>query len=146
QWPLENWTGLIHAVLARHPDAKVVLCGAPAEAAMLRAIAATARSERVRAAGDALPLRRLLALCERAAAMISIDTGPAQAAAALGCPLIVLYGAQPPSLWLPRSPTGSGVIALGGLPQHNRVDQIRLDEVISALETLPFRPTSRAAG
>jgi len=93
----------------------------------------------VLAAGDQLPLRRLLALCEHATAMISIDTGPAQAAAALGCPLVVLYGAQPPTMWLPRSPTGSLVVALGGLPERSRVDQITLDEVISAWQALSMR-------
>lgn len=139
QWPLENWTGLVHALLARDATTRIILCGAPAEATMLQMIATAAHSDRVLAAGDQLPLRRLLALSECAAAMISIDTGPAQAAAALGCPVIVLYGSQPPSLWLPRSPTGSAVIALGGLPRRNRVDQIKLDEVIAALGALAFR-------
>jgi heptosyltransferase-2/heptosyltransferase-3 len=145
QWPLANWVGVIHAVLARRPDAKVILCGAPPEALLLCQIARAAGSDRVLAAGDELPLRRLLALCEHATAMVSIDTGPAQAAAALGCPLIVLYGAQPPSLWLPRSPTGSMVMALGGLPQRNRVEQIRLDEVIAALQRLRFRAAACVA-
>ncbi len=139
QWPLANWTGLARAVLARDPAIRLILCGAPPESAMLRAIATAARSPRVFAAGDELPLRRLLALCERAAAMVSIDTGPAHAAAALGCPLIVLYGAQPPSLWKPRSPMASAVITLGGLPQRNRVDQIPLEEVTAALDRLVFR-------
>jgi heptosyltransferase-2/heptosyltransferase-3 len=139
QWPLANWTGLIRAALARHPDLKVILCGAPPETALLRRIAEGAHSPRVLAAGDELPLRRLLALCEYATAMISIDTGPAQAAAALGCPLVVLYGAQPPTLWLPRSPTGSPVVALGGLPERNRVDQISLGEVVAAWRALPLR-------
>ncbi|HEX5352565.1 MAG TPA: glycosyltransferase family 9 protein [Rhodanobacteraceae bacterium] len=139
QWPMVRWVGLIHAVLARRPDAKVVLCGAPPEAALLERIAEAANSKRVLAAGNELPLRRLLALAEHAAAMISIDTGPAQAAAALGCPSIVLYGAQPPSLWLPRSPTGSPVIALGGLPLRDRVDLISLDEVLAAWQALPLR-------
>jgi len=145
QWPPANWVGVIRAVLARRPDAKIVLCGAPPEAALLHQIADASRSDRVLAAGDELPLRRLLALCEHAAAMISIDTGPAQAAAALGCPLIVLYGAQPPSLWLPRSPIGSAVVALGGLPQRNRVDLISLDEVIAAWQGLPLRSSMIAA-
>ena len=143
QWPLAKWAGLARAVLARDPALRIILCGAPPESAMLRAIAASARSSRVFAAGDELPLRRLLALCERAAAMISIDTGPAQAAAALGCPLIVLYGAQPPSLWRPRSPTASAVVALGGLPQRNRVDQVPLEEVTAALDRLRFRTGAR---
>lgn len=143
QWPTERWVGVIHAVLARLPDAQVILCGAPPEAALLRGLAAAAGSESVLAAGDELPLRRLMALCEAASAMLSVDTGPAQIAAALGCPLIVLYGAQPSSLWLPRSPTGSAVVALGGLPERQRVDQITLDEVTTAWQTLPLRlPTT----
>ncbi|HEX5959765.1 MAG TPA: glycosyltransferase family 9 protein [Rhodanobacteraceae bacterium] len=139
QWPLENWVGLVREVLARRADLKVILCGVPAEAALLRTIADAANSERVLAAGGELPLRRLLALCEHAAAMVSVDTGPAQAAAALGCPLLVMYGAQPPSLWLPRSPTGSAVVALGGLPERNRVDRIPLVEALSAWQALPLR-------
>ena len=144
-WPQADWVAVIHAVLSRLPAARIVLCGAPPEAPMLRAIATAACTNRVLAAGDELPLRRLLALCEHASAMISVDTGPAQAAAALGCPLIVLYGAQPPSLWLPRSPTGSAVVPLGGLPEHNRVDQISPDEVVAAWLTLPLRPTPDAS-
>jgi ADP-heptose:LPS heptosyltransferase len=138
-WPPGNWTRLITAILADRPAARAVLCGAPAEAPLLRAIARGLDSTRVLAAGDELPLRRLLALCERASAMVSIDTGPAQAAAALGCPLVVLYGAQPPSLWLPRSPNGSAVIALGGPPRRTRVADITPDEVIAAWRTLPVR-------
>src|SRR5579875_1538273 len=144
-WPLENWTSLIGAVLADDPATRIVLCGAPAEAAMLRAIAQAAGSERVFAAGDELPLRRLLALCERASAMISVDTGPAQAAAALGCPLVVLYGAQPPMLWMPRGPARSAVIALGGLPQRGRVADIAPGEVIAAWRALPRRASPRRA-
>jgi heptosyltransferase-2/heptosyltransferase-3 len=58
--------------------------------------------------------------------------------------LIVLYGAQPSSLWLPRSPTGSAVVALGGLPQRNRVDQITVDEVVAAWQTLSLREAAHA--
>lgn len=147
RWPLENWIGLITHLLDDPEGYRVVLCGAPPEAAMLRGIAASVSSERVLAAGDELPLRRLLALCAHAAMMVSIDTGPAQAAAALGCPLVVLYGAQPPSLWLPRSPGDSAVIALGGLPQRRRVDEIALAEVLAAVSRLEPRvtATSRAA-
>ena len=43
-----------------------------------------------------LPMPRLLALLERAAALVSVDTGPAHAAAALGLPQVVLFGAADP--------------------------------------------------
>ena len=138
-WPNERWAALIHAVLARDPRIHVVLCGVAAEGAVLREIARAADSERVIESSQELPLRRLLALCERAIAMISVDTGPAHAAAAMNCPLIVLYGAASPAQWLPRSPGGSAVIALGGPPQRTRVAQIDLDEVLAAWAKLPLR-------
>ena len=41
--------------------------------------------------GGELPLPRLLALQERAHSMISVNTGPAHSAAAMGCPLVVMF-------------------------------------------------------
>jgi heptosyltransferase-2/heptosyltransferase-3 len=139
RWPSANWTALVRAILERCPDARIVLCGTPREARLLGAIAAAAHSDRVLSSTDGPTLRRLLALCERAVGMISIDSGPAHAAAALGCPLIVLYGPARPSLWLPRSPTDSAVVALGGLPGRDRVDQIAPDEAVAAWRALPLR-------
>ncbi|SRR5579883_2842576 len=138
-WPKERWAELIRAILARDPRIHVVLCGVPAEAAVLRAIGRAVDSGRVLEASRELPLRRLMALCEIACAMISVDTGPAHAAAAMDCPLIVLYGAASPAQWLPRSPGGSAVIALGGPPRRARVAQIELDEVLAAWSKLPLR-------
>src|SRR5690348_12543936 len=138
-WPTERWVELIRELLARDPDLYVILCGVPAERSVLRVIASATDSDHVFEVSGELPLRRLLAILERASGMISVDTGPAHAAAAMGCPLIVLYGASSPSQWLPRSPTGSPVIGLGGPPQRNRVAQISLDEVLAAWDTLPLR-------
>lgn len=138
-WPVERWVELIRQLLARDAGLHVILCGVPAERAVLRAIGGAADSDRVFEASDELPLRRLLALLERASGMISVDTGPAHAAAAMGCPLIVLYGASSPAQWLPRSPTGSAVIGLGGPPRRSRVAQISLEEVLAAWDTLPLR-------
>lgn len=136
-WPTARWTALIRALLTRDAAARIVLCGVPAERAILQSIVRAADSDRVLEASRELPLRRLLALLERASGMISVDTGPAHAAAALGCPLIVLYGASSPAQWLPRSPTGSAVIALGGPPLRTRVAEITLDEVLAAWDRLP---------
>ncbi|WHZ20304.1 MAG: hypothetical protein OJF55_002453 [Rhodanobacteraceae bacterium] len=144
-WPLQHWVTLLRALRAEHPDTRIVLCGAPRETAPLEAIAAASRLGHLDVAARELPLRRLMALAEIACGMVSVDTGPAHVAAALGCPLVVLFGAQPPSLWLPRSPTGSAVVALGGPPQRSRVAQIRPEEVVAALRSLPARGMSRAA-
>ena len=126
-WPVSHWAQLLAKVRARLPDARVLLCGAPAEAPMLREIAAVAACPEVVVAS--LRLRQLFALCERAHSMISVDTGPGHAAAALGVPLTVIFGAEPSRLWLPRGPASSPVLGVGGPPASVRVEQIPVDDV-----------------
>jgi ADP-heptose:LPS heptosyltransferase len=129
-WPVENWASLVQKIRASAPDMLIVLCGAPTEADMLRRIRLSSGPHSVLTAD--VSLRSLLALCEVAHSMISIDTGPAHAAAALGVPLVVMYGAESPGRWLPRSPSGSAVTAVGGPPTSTRVDQIAVHDVFNA--------------
>lgn len=135
-WPAQHWIATLRTLHDDHPEARIVLCGAPHEAALLDAIARDARVPGVDVAARELPLRRLMALADLADGMLSVDTGPAHVAAAMGCPLVVLFGAQSPAVWCPRSPTGSAVIALGGPPRHSRVSTIDPAEVIAALRHL----------
>src|SRR6202043_2102384 len=137
-WPLERWAALLHRIHARLPQAVIVLCGAPRESLLLKWIATAAQLPAVAAAE--LPLPRLLALCARSHSMISVDTGPAHAAAALGLPLVVLFGAHSQQQWLPRSPTGSQVSGVGGPPQSNRLDQISVEAVFAAWCALVTAP------
>jgi ADP-heptose:LPS heptosyltransferase len=129
-WPGESWVALLRRVHAAMPDALLVLCGSPQERPMLDRIQAAAGQPQIVVADPAL--RQLLALCERAHSMISIDTGPAHAAAALGVPLVVMFGAESQLNWLPRSPSGSAVVGIGGPPDSTRVDQISVDDVFEA--------------
>jgi ADP-heptose:LPS heptosyltransferase len=142
-WPLERWAGLLRRIHARLPQAVIVLCGAPRESLLLEWIAAAAQLPAVAAAE--LPLPRLLALCARAHSMISVDTGPAHAAAALGLPLVVLFGAHSQQEWLPRSPSGSPVLGVGGPPQSTRLDQISVETVFAAWCALTAAADARAA-
>ncbi len=129
-WPQANWAALLQQLSAAVPDAVIILCGAPQEGPMLEEIRRSAGCAQVVVAE--LPLRRLLALCQRAHSMISIDTGPAHAAAACGLPLLVMYGAESPAEWLPRSATGSAAVALGGPPRSRRVGELSVAEVFAA--------------
>jgi heptosyltransferase-2/heptosyltransferase-3 len=143
-WPVARWAALAATLSQQTPDARVLLCGAPPEAALLSEIQVQANSAAVHVAAEDLPLRRLLALCEVAQAMVSVDTGPAHIAAALGCPLIVLYGDAPPRNWLPRSASGSEVIPLGGPPVSERVDAIALDDVLAVWNRLTLRASANS--
>lgn len=129
-WGVERWVQLLHRVHRRMPEARLVLTGAPPEMPLIESIRAAVGSSCVSSA--CTPLRSLFSLCEVAHSMISTDSGPAHAAAALGVPLLVLYGTLSPKVWLPRSSGGSPVIAVGGPPQVERVEQISVESVYEA--------------
>lgn len=133
-WPTERWVGLLQLVHRRLPDALILLRGTPEELQMLRQIQEASGLNCVAVAETGL--RRLFALCEVAHSMISVDAGPAHAAAALGLPVTVMYGAGPQRFWLPRSGSGSPVIGVGGPPESMRVDELSVDAVFEAWSTL----------
>ena len=136
-WPVHYWQKLFTLIHAQLPSGLVVLCGASSEGPMLRSLRDAVGLDCVVVAEP--PLRPLFALCEAAHSMISVDTGPAHAAAALGLPLVVLYGAESPAYWLPRGPDGTAVVGLGGPPRSTRVDQLSVEAVFEAWRSLPPR-------
>ncbi|HEU5442263.1 MAG TPA: glycosyltransferase family 9 protein, partial [Steroidobacteraceae bacterium] len=83
-WPASRWAELLRRINSEMPDAMILLRGAAAEVSLLEHIRREAALPRVVVAET--PLRLLFALCECAHSMISVDTGPAHAAAALGLP------------------------------------------------------------
>ncbi len=107
-----------------------MLRGSPEEVEMLEHVRAAVGLDSVVVVG--VGLRRLFALCEAAHSMISVDTGPAHAAAALGLPLVVMYGAEAQRYWLPRSISGSPVVGVGGPPESVRADEIPVEAVFDA--------------
>ncbi len=92
-WPEERWARVIAGVFSSLPSARIVLCGSPSERPLAEDIAAHLPSagDRLLIATDELPIPRLLALQSRAHSLISVNTGPAHSAAAMGCPLVVLF-------------------------------------------------------
>ena len=112
-WPAQRWGELARGVLAALPTARIFLTGAPVEHAVVEAIRLAAASARVHNLATDMTVPRLLALLECADSMISVDTGPAHAAAALDCPLTVLFANADQRWWRPRSRLGR-VSVLGG--------------------------------
>jgi heptosyltransferase-2/heptosyltransferase-3 len=134
-WPVERWAALLKRVHERMPEAVIVLCGAPRETLLLGWIHAAVQMPAVVFIAE-IPITRLLALCDAAHSMISVDTGPAHAAAALGLPLVVMFGGHSQAEWLPRSSSGSPVIGIGGPPTFTRLDQVSEDAVFATWLTL----------
>ncbi|MBS0515775.1 MAG: lipopolysaccharide heptosyltransferase family protein [Proteobacteria bacterium] len=134
-WPIDHWAALLRAMHATLPAANLVLCGAPVETAVCEAIANEAQLAAVKIATTDLPVRRLLGVLERAHSMVSVDTGPAHLAAAMGCPLVVLYGGKyGPAKWDRRSPFGKPVVNLCVSPEP--IAAIAPDRVIAAWRSL----------
>lgn len=135
-WAPECWGAVARAVWDDRPQAQVLLCGSPPEHAVLEDIRrACGGDPRLHNLAGELPIPRLLALIEQAQGMVSVDTGPAHAAAALGCPLVVLFGAAPPAKWRPIGP--GRIELLGG--EHGadgKVDDIPAQDVIDAWRRL----------
>lgn len=135
-WPAAQWGELVRRMRAVRPDAQVLICGSPAERVYAERIRAAAGVDGVFAVAESLPLRRLMALAQVAHSMVSVDTGPAHLAAAMGCPLVVLFGRVSPQVWAPRNPHGGPVIGLGGPLCGGRVDRIGVDEVVARWQQL----------
>jgi heptosyltransferase-2/heptosyltransferase-3 len=133
-WPLERWAELLQRIHGQRPDAVLLLRGSQEEVPMLHEVQVATNLPSVTVVGTTL--RQLYALCEAASSMVSVDSGPAHAAAALSVPLVVLYGAESPLYWLPRSPSRSPVIGVGGPPASHRADQVSVDALFGAWCTI----------
>lgn len=101
-WPEARWAAVIRAMAEQDPQAAILMLGVPQEHGLNQQIIGLAGVEGVLNVADDLPIPRLLALQARASAMVSVDTGPAHSAAALGCPVLVLFGIADPARNRPR--------------------------------------------
>lgn len=104
RWPQEKWLEAVRAVLGRLPQARILLLGAPHEVPETLELARAAEDPRVQSVAGELSPRRLFALLTQAHSCLSLDTGPAHAAAALGCPVVVLVGRADPRRNRPLAP------------------------------------------
>lgn len=139
-WPTERWASVIQHLSARSPTHQIVLLGTKPEYRLNAEVAARAKVAGLCNAADDLPIPRLVALLSRAAALISVDSGPAHAAAAVGCPQVVLFGKALPSLYRPWGTAGADVKVLCGRSDGEAsMLGISTQDVIGAWDTLKLR-------
>ena len=144
-WPNERWAEVLRYLREQHPDHALVLLGTGPEFELNEQLRALANLESVHNVADDLPIPRLLALLERARGLVTVDSGPAHAAAAVGCPQVVLFGKALPSLYRPWGATGADVKVLQG-EIAGRPDMLGITprDVISAWAGLGVRPPRAA--
>jgi heptosyltransferase-2/heptosyltransferase-3 len=138
-WPPQRWGALARGVLELLPAARVFLTGAPAEHEMVEAIRQAAASPRVHNLATDMTVARLLALLECADSMISVDSGPAHAAAALDCPLTVMFANADQRWWKPRSRRGRVRVLGGDAGPESRLLDIEVPQVLAAWDALGGR-------
>ena len=138
-WPEDNWAAIIRMLAERHPDAIILLVGAPPEADLNDELLQRAGVAQAFNVARELPIPRLLALQARAAGMVTVDTGPAHTAAAVGCPLVVLFGVADPVRIRPRG--GNTPVEVLQAMHDGKPDMtaISVDAVVQAWQRLPLR-------
>ena len=150
-WPHKRWSTDRFATLAdrliEEQRAQVVVTGSPDDVPLAEAIRGKMRQTPMVLAGRTT-LRELAACLERAQAMISNDTGVLHIAAALGRPLVALYGPTSPTLTGPLGDSQRMIVLhhpeccpeipcyQPDRPPHPGMDAIAVDEAYAAMVRL----------
>jgi heptosyltransferase I len=116
-WPVERYRELVDR-LVRDQDPPVVVHAGPGEDAGLEPFRATGERPSRIGVVSGLPLEESLALFRRARLMVTGDTGPMHCAAALGVPVVALFGPTWPERTGPWG-TGHRVIQRSRPPTHH---------------------------
>jgi ADP-heptose:LPS heptosyltransferase len=139
-WPEERWGAVIRGLRARRPDHAILLLGIRSEYRLNMDIARAANVSDLHNVANDMSVDVLLPLVERASSMVSVDTGPAHAAAALGCPTVALFGATgDPQLYRPGGVITPATTLTGEIDGQRSIMGIRPETVIAAWERLGTR-------
>jgi 3-deoxy-D-manno-octulosonic-acid transferase/heptosyltransferase-1 len=103
QWAPERYAAVADA-LARGRAARSLVTWGPGERPLAEAVVAAAAPETgAVVAPETASILELAAIYERCAAVVGCDTGPVHLAAALGVPVVSLYGPKDPAIYAPWS-------------------------------------------
>jgi heptosyltransferase-2/heptosyltransferase-3 len=139
-WPQERWAAVLRHLRVRCPTHAIVMLGARPEYRLNQEVAALAGFDRLYNAADDLPVSRLVALLERASGLVTVDSGPAHVAAAVGCPQVVLFGKASTSLYRPWGAAGADVRVLTGqVDGEPSMLGIQVEAVTAAWDSLALR-------
>ncbi|MCC6355846.1 MAG: glycosyltransferase family 9 protein [Verrucomicrobiae bacterium] len=144
RWPTKEWPIARFQELARRfqrqTGAALVLTGGLAESERGTAFARGSEPARVVSFAGALDLPGLFCLLKRARLVVTVDSGPMHAAAAVGTPVVALFGPTLPERTGPWGP-GHRVLQAARPQSHHAyrraasaalMERIGLDEVLEA--------------
>ena len=131
-WPEHNWAAVLRGLRALHPDHAILLLGVPAESALNQDILRLAGIGNAYDVVHELSMSRLLGLAGRATGMVSVDTGPAHLAAAVGCTVVTLFGRTDPFMYAPRGRTAVVKCLVGEHEGERSMLYIKPEQVLAA--------------
>ena len=143
-WPAERFAALADRLLETY-GCRVLIGGESRERALAETVRVQARSAPAVVAGRT-SLRQHAALLKRCALFVGNDNGPMHMAAAVGTPVVALFGPSNPSEWGPRG--GLVEVLYKGLDcrrcfhptcdrgEQSCMKQISVDEVFAAAQRL----------
>jgi lipopolysaccharide heptosyltransferase II len=102
-WPKKQFAELADMLIGQY-DMKIVFTGGIKDYSIIQAITSSMKGRAINFAGKTT-LTELAALYEKAALVVSTDTGPMHLAAAVGTPVVALFGPTAP--WR-TGPYGTG--------------------------------------
>ena len=145
-WPEARWSKVIRSVRDQRPDHAIVLTGTRAESMLNAEIVQQSGIRDIHNVADELPVATLLPFLERAHSMISVDTGPAHAAAALGTATVALYGTASAVVFRPGGATTHAAALTGRVDGMQNILGISAEAVTAAwLDLTATRPATNTA-
>jgi heptosyltransferase-2/heptosyltransferase-3 len=143
-WPLERWAAVVQHLRRRHPRHAIVLLGIGPEFRMNQELVAASRIVGLYNVADDLTVPRLVSLLARAEALVTVDSGPAHVAAAVGCPQVVLFGRASTTLYRPWGMGADVKVLTGRIGNEPSMLGITVEEVTRAWDELALRDTLAA--
>lgn len=134
-WPAERFAALAEKISSQF-GTSIVVTGSASEAGIIESLKEKANAPIVSLAGKT-SLSELIALLEGARVVISNDTGPGHIAAALGVPIVLLFGRTNPYRLTPYGrkhcimaiePESRGLAINSSNPKHN-IKAITVEQV-----------------
>ncbi|MBI2374094.1 MAG: glycosyltransferase family 9 protein [Deltaproteobacteria bacterium] len=143
-WPHERFLELARELRRRFPNAELVPIGGPKDKSIVDVLAAEANGRADVPSLDVVALWRVVSDLD---ALVGVDSGPTHLAAAVGVPVVALFGPTSPRRWGPRGPadrivsrslpcspcsnTGGETCPIG---THACMREIQVAQVVAALE------------
>jgi heptosyltransferase-2 len=157
RWPVERYVEIAIGLRRSYPQAGLVVFGGKSELETGERIVSAAGVNGINLAGKT-SLRELMALLKASTVLITNDTGPMHVAAALGTPVVGIYGSTSPELTAPGKPGQfPGRVVRSNVPcapcfrrecpiDFRCMDQITSNQVLTAVRAVMAASTPSSRG